>query len=63
MTVAELPGMEESAVIDNAVKTLAQGGDIKLDIPARVARVYGRQLSIAGADGTHGFQEFTTAGV
>jgi hypothetical protein len=52
MTVAELPGMQESAVIDRAVKTLAQGGEIKLDIPARVARVYGRQLSIAGADGT-----------
>jgi hypothetical protein len=52
MTVVELPGMEESAVIDHAIKTLAQGGEIKLDIPARVARVYGRQLSIAGADGT-----------
>jgi hypothetical protein len=52
MTVVELPGMEENAVIDHAIKTLAQGGEIKLDIPARVARVYGRQLSIAGADGT-----------
>jgi hypothetical protein len=51
MTVVELPGMGESAVIDHAIKTLAQGGDIKLDIPARVARVYGRQLSIVGADG------------
>jgi hypothetical protein len=44
--------MEESAVIDHAIKTLTQGAEIKLDIPARVARVYGRQLSIAGADGT-----------
>jgi hypothetical protein len=52
MTVVELPGMEENAVIDHAIKTLGQGGDIKLDIPARVARVYGRQLSIVGADGT-----------
>jgi hypothetical protein len=51
MTVVELPGMEEKAVIDHAIKTLAQGGDIKLDIPARVARVYGRQLSIVGPDG------------
>jgi hypothetical protein len=51
MTVVELPGMEENAVIDHAIKTLAQGGEIKLDIPARVARVYGRQLSIVGADG------------
>jgi hypothetical protein len=51
MTVVELPGMEENAVIGHAVKTLAQGAEIKLDIPARVARVYGRQLSIVGADG------------
>ncbi len=51
MTVVELPGMEEKAVVDHAIKTLAQGGDIKLDIPARVARVYGRQLSIVGPDG------------
>jgi hypothetical protein len=51
MTVVELPGMEETAVIEHAIKALAQGGDIKLDIAARVARVYGRQLSIVGADG------------
>jgi hypothetical protein len=51
MTVVELPGMEEHAVIDHAIKTLAQGAEIKLDIPARVARVFGRQLSIVGADG------------
>jgi hypothetical protein len=51
MTVVELPRMEENAVIDHAVKALAQGGEIKLDIPARVARVYGRQLSTVGADG------------
>src|SRR5580704_3506311 len=51
MTVVELPGMEEKAVIDHAIKSLAQGGEIRLDIPARVARVYGRQLSIVGADG------------
>jgi hypothetical protein len=51
MTVVDLPGMEESAVVDHAVKTLSQGGEIKLDIPARVSRVYGRQLSIVGADG------------
>jgi hypothetical protein len=52
MTVVDLLGMEESAVIDHAVKTLSQGGEIKLDIPARVSRVYGRQLSLVGADGT-----------
>ena len=29
------------------------GGEIKLDIPHRISRVYGRQLSIAGRDGSH----------
>jgi hypothetical protein len=54
MTVADLShaAMEESAVIDHAIKTLSQGGEIKIDIPARVSRVYGRQLSIAGSDGS-----------
>jgi hypothetical protein len=45
--------MEESAVIDHAIKTLSQGGEIKVNIPARINRVYGRQLSIVGADGSH----------
>jgi hypothetical protein len=55
MTVADLShaAMEESAVIDHAIKTLSQGGEIKVNIPARINRVYGRQLSIVGADGSH----------
>jgi len=54
MTVADLSkaGLEESAVIDHAVKTLSRGGEIKLDIPHRISRVYGRQLSIQAADGS-----------
>ena len=54
MTIADLSatGLEESAVIDQAIKTLSQGGEIKVDIPARVRRVFGRQLSILGADGS-----------
>jgi len=53
VTVAELgnTGLEESAVIDHAIKTLSEGGEVKINIPHRVYRVYGRQLSIAGADG------------
>jgi len=51
VTIVDLPGMEESAVIDRAIKTLSQEGDIKVDLPARINRVYGRQLSIVGADG------------
>jgi hypothetical protein len=53
MTVADLSnaGLEESAVIDHAIKTLSQGGEIKVNIPARVGRVFGRQLSLLAADG------------
>jgi hypothetical protein len=54
MTIVDLSdaAMEESAAIDHAVRTLSRDGEIKIDIPARVNRVYGRQLSIAGADGS-----------
>ena len=55
MTVAELgsTGLQESAVIDHAIKTLSAGGEVKVNIPHRIYRVYGRQLSIVGADGSH----------
>jgi hypothetical protein len=55
MTIVDLSSaaLEESAVIDHAIKTLSQGGEIKLDIPHRISRVFGRQLSIQGADGSH----------
>jgi hypothetical protein len=54
MTVADLSstGLEESAVIDHAIKTLSQDGAIKVNIAARVSRVFGRQLSILGQDGS-----------
>jgi len=54
VTVAELAntGLEESAVIDHAIKTLSEGGEVKFNIPHRVYQVYGRQLSIASADGS-----------
>jgi hypothetical protein len=54
MTIADLSdtGLEESAVIDHAIETLSQGGEIKINIPARVSRVFGRQLSIQGTDGS-----------
>jgi len=54
MTIADLSGtgLEESAVIDQAIKTLSQGREIKVDIPARVSRVFGRQLSLLGPDGS-----------
>jgi hypothetical protein len=53
MTIVDLAkaGLE-SAVIDHAIKTLSKGGEIKLDIPHRISRVFGRQLSIQAADGS-----------
>ena len=52
MTVAELAGtnLEESAIIDHAIKTLSQGATVRLNIPARIYQVYGRQLTVEGAD-------------
>jgi hypothetical protein len=54
MTIADLSNaeLEESAVLDHAIKALAQGGEITLNIPARVSRVFGRQLSVLGTDGS-----------
>ena len=55
MTVADHAGtgLEESAIIDHAIKTLSAGGEVKVNIPHRIYRVYGRQLSIVGSDGSH----------
>jgi hypothetical protein len=44
--------LNDSQVIDLAIKTLTQDAEVKLDIPARVNRVFGRQLSLAGKDGS-----------
>jgi hypothetical protein len=55
LTIAELPGRaaEKDAEIDHAAKALLKGGTIKLDIPHRISQVYGRQLTIAGVDGSY----------
>jgi hypothetical protein len=55
MTVADLkdPALQENAVLDHAVQMLSQGSEIKVDIPHRISRVYGRQLSIAAPDGSY----------
>jgi len=54
VTVAELadPPPEETAVIDHAIKTLSAGGEVKVNIPHRINRVFGRQLSILQGDGS-----------
>jgi hypothetical protein len=54
VTVAEIgnTGLDENAVIDNAIKMLSAGGDVKVNMPHRIYRVYGRQLSIQRSDGS-----------
>jgi hypothetical protein len=54
LTVAELAntGLDEKTVIDHAVKALSQGATVKLNVPARIYRVYGRQLTVEGPDGS-----------
>ena len=55
MTVADFTdaGLEEDAVINQAIKSLSENGEVKVNIPHRISAVYGRQLSIAGKDGSH----------
>jgi hypothetical protein len=54
VTVAELPdpALDETAVIDHAIKTLSTDGEVKVNIPHRINRVFGRQLSILKGDGS-----------
>ena len=54
-TVADLAGtnLQESALIDHAVKSLSTAGKVLENQPHRIYRVYGRQISIEGSDGSH----------
>jgi hypothetical protein len=45
--------MEEKDAVAYAMSRLMEQGEITLDIPTRVDAVDGRQLSLAGKDGTH----------
>jgi hypothetical protein len=53
VTVADVgdPGLEEKVVIDHAIKALSDGGDVTVNIPHRINRVFGRQLSVLQRDG------------
>jgi hypothetical protein len=55
VTVADLAntGLQENAVIDFAVNKMSQGGEVKVNFPHRIYQVYGRQMSVAGKDGSH----------
>jgi hypothetical protein len=57
MTIADLAdtAIEETAAVEHAVKMLSTAAEIKVDIPHRIRAVYGRQLSIDHADGSHSF--------
>lgn len=54
VTVAKLvdPAPEEAALIDHAIGMLTAGGEVKVNLPHRVNRVFGRQLSILQGDGS-----------
>ena len=55
MTVADLSGtnLPENDVIDHAVKAVTAGGKVMEDHPHRIYRVYGRQLTVEGGDGSY----------
>jgi len=54
VTVADFSGKPpgQDAAIEDGVKVLARTGEIKVDARARIDRDWGRELSIAGRDGT-----------
>lgn len=60
MTVADARDqvLDENAVLAHAISKMAQGGEVRIDYPHRIYRIYGRQLSIARPDGS-----LTTAAV
>lgn len=43
----------ENAIIKAAEDALKRDGTVKIELPARVQAVFGRQLSVAGRDGSH----------
>src|ERR1700693_3030 len=51
-------GLQEAPVIDQAIKRVTQGGELKINIPHRIYRIYGRQRRLAPPDGS-----LTTAAV
>jgi len=55
VTVADFSNasVDEPSAIDQAVRQLQEKGEIRINIPARVNRHFGRQLSIIGQDGSH----------
>ena len=54
MTVADLSRVRQSEAqaLSEAIGQLTENGEVVVDVPARVNRVFGRQLSIVGHDGS-----------
>jgi hypothetical protein len=58
VTVVEMPGGEtgeDSLVVKEAARTMAEGGVIQFDFPHQVRDIYGRQLGIVGANGSYSY--------
>lgn len=59
LTVADVPEtgnqVQEDALMGDAVKQMTEGGVIKFDIQHRIRWFYGRQLGIAGANGSYAY--------
>ena len=55
MIVVDYAGLQfdGTTAINQAVSALQETGEIKVNIPARVQRTFGRYLNIAGNDGSH----------
>jgi hypothetical protein len=54
ITVADFSksGLGKDAALDDAVKALSARGEVKVDVTERINRQFGRQISLAGADGS-----------
>ena len=55
VTIADFTNRPESdnTIIDRAETHLKRDGKVKVELPARVQAVFGRQLSLNGNDGSH----------
>jgi hypothetical protein len=54
LTVADFSqaGVDQQALVDEAVKSFESAGEIKVNVAERIDRHFGRQLSVAGKDGS-----------
>ena len=57
LTIADVPdgGSDENALVTHAVNMLTEGGAVKLDISHRIRSTYGRQLAVAGGNGSYSY--------